>query len=124
VFYGDPERYRSLEDAIERSKAARQVAFVEHAGEKRAAAEALLTQQRWSEAADAFLQALKERDDWQTWLGLGKAYLRGANLPGAIQCFQNAATLSHGAAEVQVALAEAKSYLLGGVGCSASANPQ
>jgi tetratricopeptide (TPR) repeat protein len=66
----------------------------------------------WEEARHWLQRSLELRDDaWTAWLALGRASLHLGNLPGALHCFQRAATLSGGNAAVRVALGEARVHV-------------
>jgi tetratricopeptide (TPR) repeat protein len=73
--------------------------------------ERYLRLQRWEEARQWLQRSLEQQDDvWTAWLSLGQASMQVGNLPGALHCYQRAATLSGGSAAVRIALGEARAH--------------
>lgn len=72
----------------------------------------LAAQGRFEEATARFQAHLdRSPEDWQAWLELADALLRGGGIPAGIQALQRAATLSGGAPEVRLALGRARELL-------------
>jgi tetratricopeptide (TPR) repeat protein len=111
---GEAEARRALGQTEEAERALQDVlaAAPKEDRARLALADLYLDGGRWERAATCFQHLLAENhDQWSAWLGLGKAMLHLGQLPTAIECYQLAATLSGGHADVRVALGEAWTFL-------------